>query len=181
MTFAIPPCLHFLSKCEWSSLWILPKFSVPPLLGSQLRLIPPLVLLKIKWFTLKSSAPPPSAINNDQSLSFSSLIAHETSRTHTYCHVSFKKGIPNRVLQSINPEPKFRAIPYSWWFYSASPPSTPTQSLNPGSRPEFAWKSRIPSFKWGKSRIPKIVWGHSYWLSVRAHEKQQPLVWFILN
>ena len=125
--------------------------------------------------------PLPSVINNDQSLSFSSLIAHETSRTHTYCHVSFKKGIPNRVLQSINPEPKFRAIPYSWWFYSASPPSTPTQSLNPGSRPEFAWKSRIPSFKWGKSRIPKIVWGHSYWLSVRAHEKQQPLVWFILN
>ena len=44
-----------------------------PLSGSQLRLIPPFVLLKIKWSPLKSSVPPPppspNAINNDRSLS----------------------------------------------------------------------------------------------------------------
>ena len=38
-------------------------------------------------------------------------IKQETSRTHTHCYASFKKGIPNRVLQSRNPKPKFRAIP----------------------------------------------------------------------
>ena len=38
-----------------------------PFLGSQLWLIPPFVLPKIKWSPLKSFAPPP-AINNDQSL-----------------------------------------------------------------------------------------------------------------
>ena len=60
MTFAIPPssCLHFPSEFEWSPLWIPPKFSIIPLLGSQLRLIPPFVFLKIKWSLPKS--PPPS-------------------------------------------------------------------------------------------------------------------------
>ena len=40
--------LCFLQGQKW--IWILPKFSVTPLLGSQLRLIPPSVLLKIKWY-----------------------------------------------------------------------------------------------------------------------------------
>ena len=40
------------------------------LLGSQLRLILPFVLLRIKWFPLKSfaSPPPPKAPNNDRTL-----------------------------------------------------------------------------------------------------------------
>ena len=36
MTFAIPPphpCLHFLCKCEWSFLWILPKLLAFPPFG----------------------------------------------------------------------------------------------------------------------------------------------------
>ena len=31
----------------------------------------------------------------------------------------------------------------------------PAHTFNPKSRSDFALKSRIPSFKWGKSRIPK--------------------------
>ena len=49
MTFAIPPCLHFPNKFEWSPFWILPKFSA----------IPPFVLPKIRWSPIKSSAPLP--------------------------------------------------------------------------------------------------------------------------
>ena len=63
-----PPCLHFPSKFDWSPLWILPTFSVILLLGSQLRLIPPFVLLKIKRSAQKSPPPPHQAINNDRSL-----------------------------------------------------------------------------------------------------------------
>ena len=46
------------------------SFYWSPLLGSQLRLIPPFVLLKIKWSIPppKSSPPPLLAINNDRSL-----------------------------------------------------------------------------------------------------------------
>ena len=44
-----PPCLHFPSKFEWFPLWILPKFSLIPLFGSQKRLIPAFVLLQIRW------------------------------------------------------------------------------------------------------------------------------------
>ena len=39
-------------------LWIPPKFSIIPPLGSQLRLIPPFVFLQIKW-SLPKSPPPP--------------------------------------------------------------------------------------------------------------------------
>ena len=42
------------------------RFQWFPLLGSQLRLIPPFVLLKIKWSPLKSSGFPPQVINNDR-------------------------------------------------------------------------------------------------------------------
>ena len=60
------PMPSFSKQIEWSPFWILPKFSVIPLLGSQLRLIPPFVLSKIKWTPLKSSTlpPPPQVINN---------------------------------------------------------------------------------------------------------------------
>ena len=40
------------------------SFQWSPLLGSQLRLIPPFVLSKIKWSPLKSSNPLPQVINN---------------------------------------------------------------------------------------------------------------------
>ena len=35
----------------------------------------------------------------------------------------------------------------------------PNHTLNPETRPDFAFKSRIPSFKWGKSRIPRNLLG----------------------
>ena len=66
MTFAIPPMSSFTKQIWAVPLWILPKFSAIPLLGSQLRRIPPFVLLKIKWYPTK--IPPPPAINNDWSL-----------------------------------------------------------------------------------------------------------------
>ena len=54
---AVPPLLWSFQSFHWS-----------PLLGSQLRLIPPFVLLKIKWSPLKSSFPTPNVIDNDRSL-----------------------------------------------------------------------------------------------------------------
>ena len=66
MTFAIPPMSSFTKQIWAVPLWILPKFSAIPLLGSQLRRIPPFVLLKIKWSPQLKSSPP--AINNDWSL-----------------------------------------------------------------------------------------------------------------
>ena len=45
------------------------SFQRSPFLGSQLWLIPPFALLKMKWCPLKSSDPSPPAINNDRSLS----------------------------------------------------------------------------------------------------------------
>ena len=44
----------------------LQSLQLSPLLGSQLRLIPPFVFLKIKW-SLPKSPPPPREINNDRS------------------------------------------------------------------------------------------------------------------
>ena len=74
MTFAIPTplphCLHFPSKFKlFSPLWILPTFSAIPLWGSQIRLIPLFVLLKIKWSPkILRPLPPLQAINDDRSL-----------------------------------------------------------------------------------------------------------------
>ena len=48
------------------------------LLGSQLWLIPPYVLPKIKWCPLKFSAPLPHPINNDRSLSIYSYFSRLT-------------------------------------------------------------------------------------------------------
>jgi len=47
-----------------------------------------------------------------------------------------------RVLQSLNPDPKFRAIPRV--IFGIPPPK---HTLNPESCFDFAFKSRIPSFK----------------------------------
>ena len=58
--------------------------------------------------------------------------------------------LPNRVRQSRNLEPNFAQSrnPDSYFRNPVSP-----HSFNPESRPRFALKSRIPSFKYGKSRI----------------------------
>ena len=157
MTFAIPtpPCLHFPRKFEWSGpLWILPNPSKPSfqwssLLGSHFRLMLPFVLLKIKWSLLKSSPPPgdkywpaPKAPYFNAFLVgyFSRcllLFAEKRKRLiagyHFSRHVSWRR-VPNEVLQPGNPDPKFRAIP------------SPTDTFNPKFRPNFAWKTRIPSF-----------------------------------
>ena len=47
-----------------------------------------------------------------------------------------------RVLQSLNPDPKFRAIPRV--IFGIPPPK---HTFNPESCFDFAFKSRIPSFK----------------------------------
>ena len=91
-----PQWLHFLSKCECSPLNPSKVFSDPPF-GFSVTTDPPFCSPKNQVIPSKILPSPLPAINNDQSLSFSSLIAHETSRTHTYCHVSFKKGIPTGV------------------------------------------------------------------------------------
>ena len=65
--------LYAFKLALFKQIWVVPPlnpskiFSDPPLLGSQLRLIPPSVLLKIKWSPPKSSDPP-QVINNDRSL-----------------------------------------------------------------------------------------------------------------
>ena len=52
--------------------------------------------------------------------------------------------VPNRILQSRNPYPKFRTIPQSLWFFLHP---TSRETFNPESRPDFALKSRIPRLK----------------------------------
>ena len=53
------------------------------------------------------------------------------------------RGSPIRFFTSVIPTRVIFGIP------------PPAHTFNPKSRSDFALKSRIPSFKWGKSRIPK--------------------------
>ena len=126
MTFAILPHsgLHFPSKFEWFSLWILPKFSVIPLLGSQLRLIPPFVLLKIKW-----PPPPTQAINNDRSLSFVSFTCLRQCSHYTGTKIipdTKEVNIQERGLGSSSPNPLAQPLPHgvrcAWTACSSSRP-----------------------------------------------------------
>ena len=56
--------------------WSFQSFQWSPLLGSQLRLMPPFVLLKIKWSPPKKKTilPPPQGINNDRPVGTSEII-----------------------------------------------------------------------------------------------------------
>ena len=45
----------------------------------------------------------------------------------------------------------------------------PAHTFNPETRPDFPFKSRIPSFKYGKSRIPKNLLGPSLQLLFPRH------------
>ena len=54
-----PQCLHFPSKFDCTPPESFQSFQWSPLLGSQLRLIPPFVLLKIKWSPKIPNPPPP--------------------------------------------------------------------------------------------------------------------------
>ena len=54
--------------------WSFQSFQWSPLLGSQLRLIPPFVLLKSKWSPQNPPPPLPKAINNDRSLGTNEII-----------------------------------------------------------------------------------------------------------
>ena len=66
MTFAIPPCLHFPGKFEWSLSESFRSFQWSPFRVLSYDGSPPFVLLKIKWSPQLKSSPP--AINNDWSL-----------------------------------------------------------------------------------------------------------------
>ena len=65
--------------------------------------------------------------------------------------------VPNRVLQSRNPDLKISSNPVISRAIFGIPP--PAHTFNPESLPDFALKSRIPSFKLGKSRIPENLLG----------------------
>ena len=54
-----PQCLHFPSKFDCTPPESFQSFQWSPLLGSQLRLIPPFVLLKIKWSPQNPEPSPP--------------------------------------------------------------------------------------------------------------------------
>ena len=71
------PCLHFPSKFEWSTLWILPKFSAIPPFGFSVTTDPSFCSPTIKWSPLKFS--PPEGINNDQSLTIEYIHVPEPS------------------------------------------------------------------------------------------------------
>ena len=64
------------------------------------------------------------------------------SREYTLLRVS------NRVLQSRNPNPKFREVPHDLEVYSGIPP--PTHTFNPESRPVF----KIPNLELQIREIP---------------------------
>ena len=75
MTFAIPPpplphCLHFPSKFELSSLWILPTFSAIPPFGFSVTTDPPFCSPKNQVISQNPTPPFPclQAINDDRSL-----------------------------------------------------------------------------------------------------------------
>ena len=68
------PCLHFLSKFDWSPLWILPKFPVIPPFGFSVTTDPPFCSPKRRVIPPKYPAPPPpQTINNDRSLTPTSI------------------------------------------------------------------------------------------------------------
>ena len=69
-------------------------------------------------------------------------------------------SVPNRVLQSRDPDLRFSSNPVIPRAISGIPP--PAHTFNPESLPDFAVKSRIPSFKLGKSRIPENLLGTLY-------------------
>ena len=104
---AIPPpqCLHFPSKFDCTPPpESFQSFQWSPLLGSQLRLIPPFVLLKIKWSPKSPTLPPPppQAINNDRSLLLDVMLGRHICccymKTCFFAYVKFhcKEGLtPN--------------------------------------------------------------------------------------
>ena len=70
------PCLHFPTKFEWSTLWILPKFSAIPPFGFSVTTDPSFYSPTIKWSPLKFSPP---GENNDQSLTIEYIHVPEPS------------------------------------------------------------------------------------------------------
>jgi len=60
--------------------------------------------------------------------------------------------VSNRVLQSRNPDPKFSCNPVMPRVIFAIPP--PKHTFNPETRLDFAFKSRIPIFKFSGAEKP---------------------------